>query len=169
MVPWKIISSASSLLSFMGALGVVLAPIAAILAADYWVVKRRAIDIPALYKSRGRYNYGNRVGTNWRAVVAMLVGTAPCLPGMAAAVEPSLDIGGASRIYAMFYLYGFTSTFFVYCVQHWILPARDTEVEETITEETSVVDGVQIINDGVQDAQVRKLDTVYGDEKASDV
>lgn len=165
MVPWKIISSASSLLSFMGALGVVLAPIAAILAADYWVVKRKAIDIPALYKRRGRYNYGNRAGTNWRAAVAMAVGTAPCLPGMAAAVEPSLDIGGASKIYAMFYLYGFTSTFFVYCVQNWIWPARDTQVEETVTEEIIVVDGVQIVNDGVQDAQVRKLATVVSEEK----
>src|SRR6266536_864624 len=41
MVPWKIIHSAASLLSFMSGLGIFLAPIAAIIAADYWVVKSR--------------------------------------------------------------------------------------------------------------------------------
>jgi nucleobase:cation symporter-1, NCS1 family len=165
MVPWKIISSASSLLNFMGALGVLLAPIAAILAGDYWIVKRRAVDVPALYRKRGRYNYGNAAGTNWRAAIAMLVGTAPNLPGMAAAVNPDLDIGGASKIYAMFYLYGFTSTFVVYCAQSLIWPARDTLIEKTVTEETIVVDGVQIINDGVQDPQVAKLADVYEETK----
>lgn len=165
MVPWKIISSASSLLSFMGALGVLLAPIAAILAADYWIVKRRAVDVPALYRSRGRYSYGNRAGTNWRAAVAMLVGTAPNLPGMAAAVNPDLDIGGASKIYAMFYLYGFTSTFAVYCVLNFIWPDQDTLVDHTVTEEMIVVDGLQIINDGVRDPQVAKLAEVHEEEK----
>lgn len=79
MVPWKIIHSASSLLTFMGALAIFLAPIAAIMASDYWLVKGRAIDVPALYQSHGRYRY--EAGFNWRAAAAMMVSLAPNLPG----------------------------------------------------------------------------------------
>ncbi|CAI6094280.1 unnamed protein product [Clonostachys chloroleuca] len=154
MVPWKIISSAASLLNFMGALGVFLAPIAAILACDYWVVKRRAIDVPALYRKNGRYSYGTWAGTNWRAVVAMLVGSVPNLPGLAAAVNPSLDIGGAKNIFDMFYLYGFTSTFLVYGALSWVWPARETLVEATLHEEVIIVDGMEVTNDGLHGTHV---------------
>ncbi|CAH0057712.1 unnamed protein product [Clonostachys solani] len=154
MVPWKIISSAASLLNFMGALGVFLAPIAAILACDYWVVKRRAIDVPALYRKNGRYSYGNRAGTNWRAVCAMLVGSVPNLPGLAAAVNPSLDIGGAKNIFDMFYLYGFTSTFLVYGALSWAWPAHETLVEATLHEEVIIVDGMEVTNDGLHDTHI---------------
>lgn len=154
MVPWKIISSAASLLNFMGALGVFLAPIAAILACDYWVVKRRAIDVPALYRKNGRYSYGTWAGTNWRAVVAMLVGSVPNLPGLAAAVNPSLDIGGAKNIFDMFYLYGLTSTFLVYGALSWVWPARETLVEATLHEEVIIVDGMEVTNDGLHGTHV---------------
>ena len=66
MVPWKIVHSASSLLTFMSGLAIFLAPIAALLACDYWVVKKRNIDVPSLYRRRARYRY-NKYGTNWRA------------------------------------------------------------------------------------------------------
>lgn len=49
IVPWKILNSASTFLSFMGGYAVFLAPIAGIIAADYWLIKRRQIDVPALY------------------------------------------------------------------------------------------------------------------------
>lgn len=81
MVPWKIIHSASSLLSFMAGLGTFLAPIAAILAADFWIVKNRAIDVPALYRSRGRYRY-NEVGINWCVAITFFISLVPNLPGL---------------------------------------------------------------------------------------
>ena len=81
MQPWKIIYSASSLLSFMAGLGIFLAPIAAILGADYWVVHKQHLDVPGLYRPHGRYRY-NKYGTNWRAGVAFLVSVVPSLPGM---------------------------------------------------------------------------------------
>lgn len=140
MVPWKIISSASSLLNFMGALGIFLAPIAAILACDYWLVKKRAIDVPSLYRRGGRYQY-NAMGTNWRAALAMLAGSVPNLPGLAAVVNPELDIGGASYIYAMFYLYGFTSTCVVHFALNLMFPSEDTLLPASIHEDMTSTDG----------------------------
>lgn len=148
MVPWKIVHSAESLLNFMGALGVFLAPVAAVLACDFWVVKRRAVDVPALYRRNARYRY-NKFGTNWRAVIALMVGFTPNIPGMAAAVNPDINIRGAAYIYDIFYLYGFTSAFVVYAALSWAFPAPETLVLECIHEDVVVVNGVERINDGV--------------------
>jgi len=108
MVPWKIVYSAASLLNFMTGLAVFLCPIAAIMATDYWLVKKRCVDVPSLYRRHGRYRYA--YGINWRAAVALLTSLVPNLPGygynaplpcllsfanalsLASAVNPSLKI-----------------------------------------------------------------------------
>jgi len=138
MVPWKIITSAASLLSFMTGLGIFLAPIAAILACDYWVVKKKSIDIPSLYRRSGRYRY-NRYGSNWRAAVAFLISVVPNIPGMAATVNSKLHISeGINRVYEMYYLWGFTSAWVVYWGLSYIWPAKMTLVEATIYEDENV-------------------------------
>lgn len=150
MVPWKIIHSAASLLNFMSGLGIFLAPIAALLGADYWVTKRCHIDVPSLYRRHGRYRY-NTAGTNWRAVIAFLVSVVPNIPGMAAQVNPSLfgKVGGAQYIYYMFYIWGFCSAFLTYIVLSHLFPARETLIEKTIHDDTDFIDGVGYVNDGV--------------------
>ncbi|KAM0519695.1 hypothetical protein ACHAP9_006281 [Verticillium nonalfalfae] len=142
MQPWKIIHSAASLLSFMSGLGIFLAPIAALLGADYWLVHRQRLDVPGLYRAHGRYRY-NKVGTNWRAVIAFLVSAVPNIPGLAAQVEPSLkkSIGGADKIYYMFYFWGFTSAFVVYVVLSLVFPAKETLIPETIYDDGEVLEG----------------------------
>jgi nucleobase:cation symporter-1, NCS1 family len=79
MVPWKIVHSAGSLLNFMAGLATFLAPIAALLATDYWFVKKRHIDVPSLYRRHARYRYYH--GWNWRAVVAFMLALIPNIPG----------------------------------------------------------------------------------------
>jgi NCS1 family nucleobase:cation symporter-1 len=79
MVPWKIVASAQSLLTFVAGLAVFLGPISSILACDYWLVKKRAIDVPSLYRRSARYAYTR--GYNWRAAVAIFVALIPNLPG----------------------------------------------------------------------------------------
>jgi NCS1 family nucleobase:cation symporter-1 len=157
MVPWKIIHSASSLLSFMSGLGIFLAPIAAIMGADFWIVKKKHIDVPGLYRSRGRYRY-NEAGTNWRAVVAFLISVVPNLPGMAAQVNPKLKVGGAQYIYDMFYIWGFISAFTAYCVLSYFFPAPNTLIEEMIPGEAAFEEA------SATDEKVEGSDG--GDEKA---
>ena len=66
-------------MNFMSGLAIFLCPIAAILSTDYWLVKKRAVDVPSLYRRRARYRYD--WGCNWRAAVAFLVSVSPNLPG----------------------------------------------------------------------------------------
>ncbi|KAH0142024.1 hypothetical protein KCU67_g14228, partial [Aureobasidium melanogenum] len=102
MVPWKIVYSAESLLNFMVGLAVFLCPIASIMATDYWLVKKRHIDVPGLYRRHGRYRYNH--GINWRAVVALLSSLVPNIPGLAASVNKTLAIpSGFAHIYDMNY------------------------------------------------------------------
>jgi NCS1 family nucleobase:cation symporter-1 len=148
MVPWKIISSASSLLTFMASLAVFLAPISAIIAADFWIVKKRNIDIPSLYRRQGRYRYYG--GVNWRAAVAFLISIGPNLPGMAHAVTPSLAVGTIIDIYDISYMWGFTSGFLIYCALSYFFPAPETLITSTIREEVVFMNGIEVLNDGLE-------------------
>src|SRR5438045_6763484 len=56
MVPWIILSTALTFLNFMAAYAVFMAPIAGIMFTDYWLVKKKHYDVPALYDPRGRYH-----------------------------------------------------------------------------------------------------------------
>jgi NCS1 family nucleobase:cation symporter-1 len=57
LVPWLMVSSAVVFLQFMSGYAVFLGPMAGIMLADYWIVRRRKLDVPALYDPHGRYRY----------------------------------------------------------------------------------------------------------------
>ena len=132
IVPWKILSSAETFLSFMGGYAVFLAPIAGIIASDYWLVKRQNIDVPALYDPRGRYRY--KGGVNWRAVVAMLLAICPNLPGLAYSINPTGThiTTGAKNLYTFDWLYGFVTAIVVYTSCSLIFPAKESLIPTAI-------------------------------------
>ncbi|MBP0978398.1 MAG: cytosine permease [Oscillospiraceae bacterium] len=68
---WWIYGSGSAYFNWMNAYGTVLAPIAALLIADYWVVKKKRIDILGLFGANDRYQYSG--GFNWAAIIAWFV------------------------------------------------------------------------------------------------
>lgn len=88
----------------MGAYSIVLAPIAAILCADFFLVKGAKYNVPELYDPRGIYGY--TYGVNWRALIALVCAIAPNMPGMVNALNSSINIGQAKYIYAVADLYG---------------------------------------------------------------
>ena len=69
---WWIYGSGGAYFTWMNAYGTVLAPIAAIFIADYFVCKKQRIDVASLFKgSNGRYWYSS--GFNMAAVIAWVV------------------------------------------------------------------------------------------------
>ncbi|MCJ1482561.1 hypothetical protein MMC06_002727 [Schaereria dolodes] len=132
IVPWKILSSAQTFLDFMGGYAVFLAPIAGIIASDYWLVKRQNIDVPALYDPHGRYRYNS--GINWRAAVAFFVAVAPNLPGLAYSINPTgthISVG-AINLYTFDWLYGFVCSIVLYTAFSLIFPAEESLSSKTI-------------------------------------
>ncbi|KAK7994537.1 hypothetical protein PG991_016125 [Apiospora marii] len=138
LVPWKILESADTFLAFMGGYAIFLGPMAGIMVADYWLVKRQRIDVPALYDPRGRYAY--TAGCNWRAVVAFLVPVAPLLPGLAFSISSSSDApeaavqisDGTRHLYAINWLFGFVTSVSLCTVLNLLFPAKETLLHDTV-------------------------------------
>ncbi|MBK80198.1 MAG: nitrate reductase [Gammaproteobacteria bacterium] len=86
IMPWKLLETAGSYL-FVWLVGYssLLGPIAGILIADYLAVRRGQLEVAALYSRDHVYEYRN--GWNPIALIALIVGVAPNLPGFLTAVE----------------------------------------------------------------------------------
>jgi nucleobase:cation symporter-1, NCS1 family len=145
IVPWKILSSAETFLAFMGGYAVFLAPIAGILASDFWLVKKQHIDVPALYNPDGRYRYWN--GINWRALLALIIAVSPNLPGLGYSIALQSDgsdsvkiSAGAKNLYTFDWLFGFVTSIFCYTALSYAFPSKDSRIEHTVYGNEEVVD-----------------------------
>jgi NCS1 nucleoside transporter family len=78
-------------------LGNVAAPLAGVVLADYVVLKRQQIDVPALFDPAGRYRYLN--GVNVTAIVAVGIGVAAYYMVPADWVKVVWGIGGGATSY----------------------------------------------------------------------
>jgi NCS1 family nucleobase:cation symporter-1 len=78
--PWKELQSAHTyIFVWLGAYGALLGAFDGIAIADYWLVRKRRLDLAALYSPKGIYRYEG--GFNLLALVALLVGWAVALLG----------------------------------------------------------------------------------------
>jgi len=81
MMPWKLLANADRyingwLVGYSGLLG----PIAGIMIADYFVVRGRTLQLDALYRRGGIYEYSR--GFNYKALVALALGVCVALIGL---------------------------------------------------------------------------------------
>jgi len=160
LVPWKILKSADTFLAFMGGYAVFLAPIAGILASDYWLVHKQNIDVPALYNPDGMYRYWN--GINWRAMLAFCVSVGPNLPGLAYSIAgSSVHISaGAQNLYTFDWLFGFTTSIFLYTTLSYIFPHKESQLDHTVFGHDLVEGSSDVESSGVQ------YENDTGDKKA---
>lgn len=110
MMPWKLLSSAESytytwLIGYSALLG----PIVGILIVDYFVVRKMELDAGDLYRAHGRYRYAR--GFNPVALVALVLGVAPNVPGFVKALlrisEPGLQKTWVDSVYQSAWFVGF--------------------------------------------------------------
>jgi NCS1 family nucleobase:cation symporter-1 len=88
IMPWKLLESTSGyIFVWLTGYGALLGPIAGVMIADYWLVRRAEISVPDLYDSQGRYRYAS--GWNPVALVAFACGVAPNVPGFLHAMAPA--------------------------------------------------------------------------------
>ena len=84
-------------LTFMSSYSIVLAPIAALMAVDFFLVKRQKLDIYELYRPDGIYRFTK--GWNWRSYIALFCAIAPNLPGMINSINTAVNIGNIKYLY----------------------------------------------------------------------
>lgn len=77
IMPWKLLASAESyIFDWLIGYSALLGPIAGIMIADYWLIRKQTLNVPDLYRPEGQYK-----GTNPIAIVALVVGVLPNVPG----------------------------------------------------------------------------------------
>ena len=85
MMPWKLYNDAAAyIFAWLIGYGVLLGPIAGIMIADYFLIRKRELSVDDLYRRGGQYEYSR--GFNWIAIAALALGIAPNLPGFLNAI-----------------------------------------------------------------------------------
>ncbi len=74
MLPWKL--AGAGIIDWLIGYSARLGPIAGIMIVDYWILRRGELDVAELYRPTGK-----NAGTNGVAVIAMVLGVAPNIPG----------------------------------------------------------------------------------------
>ena len=78
--PWRLMASHTNYIGWLVAYSGFLGPVAGIMVADYFFIRKTQLDLPALYQRDSRYEYA--AGFNLRAVAALLAGVAASLIGL---------------------------------------------------------------------------------------
>ena len=94
-MPWKLLANTDGyIFVWLTGYGALLGPIAGIMIADYWIVRRSRLDVDALYEERSGFRY--RAGWNPAALIAFALPVAINLPGFLHAAAPATfsGIGG---------------------------------------------------------------------------
>ena len=122
---WWIYGSGAAYFTWMNAYGTILSPIAAILIADYWIVKKQRIDVNDLFKGpQGRYWYSG--GWNWAAVISWVC--AFILPLL-------LYFGASGPFFAFVNSINYVWSFFVAFILYIILMKTSLAGNSFVTEE----------------------------------
>jgi NCS1 family nucleobase:cation symporter-1 len=129
--PWNIIKNAAGLLAFLSGYSCLMGPLAGTMVCDYYIVKKRKLNIDELYVSNGIYWYSG--GWNWRAYASFVAGFAPLLPGFAKSIKPTLDVGGAWKIYSFAWIFGFALSMLTHhIICRYISPPTASIIEEAV-------------------------------------
>ena len=102
IAPWWLLNEISGFLIFVSGL---LGPVLGILIADYFVIRKKEMVLPELYKEDGIYSYG-KTGFNKAAMISLFVGVFLALIGY---WVPALNF-----LYSLSWFTGFIIAFIVY-------------------------------------------------------
>lgn len=114
--PWKLVADPSGYIyNWLIGYSALLGPIGGIMIADYYFIRKQKLETAELYSHAGRYNYRN--GFNTIAIVALLAGVLPNIPGFLLQVKViSGDLFPlwVSELYNYAWFVGFFVSGFVY-------------------------------------------------------
>src|SRR5437762_1105998 len=116
MMPWKLVADPSGyIFTWLVGYSALLGPIGGIMIADYFVIRRRRLNLNALYRHDAEHCYTN--GFSIVALVALLAAILPNLPGFLVTVK-LIDAGSVPAFFVTLYSYawfvGFAIAFCLY-------------------------------------------------------
>jgi NCS1 family nucleobase:cation symporter-1 len=105
MFPWVLVNH---IVGWLIAYSALLGPIAGVMLADYYLLRKTKLEVAELFKLNGIYSGSN--GTNWAGILALVIGILPNLPGFLAGVGIT---AGTSDFFATIYTYAWFVGLFV--------------------------------------------------------
>ncbi|KAK1959940.1 NCS1 nucleoside transporter [Colletotrichum sublineola] len=115
--PWEFYNTASVFVAVAASFSVFMGPLTGIMMTDYFIIRRQKIEVSQLYTGSKDGAYWYSYGFNWRAFVAWVVCFVPAMPGMIAAVNPSVKINdGLYKYYLGNYIFGFLEAGVLYAI-----------------------------------------------------
>lgn len=120
IMPWKLMSDPSMyIFNWLGVYSGFLGPIAAIIIADYFIIRKKELNLPDLYMEEGEYTF--KRGFNPLAIIALVAGVGVALIGK---IAPSL-----SWLFSYSWFVGFGVSFVAYVIlMRAFAPALETKV-----------------------------------------
>jgi len=113
MMPWRLYNDAAAyIFTWLIGYGALLGPVAGIMIADYFFVRRGVLVLDDLYRRGGAYEY--RRGVNWVAMLAFVLGVLPSLPGFIGALGGRPASGFFGGVYNWAWFVGFIVSAAVY-------------------------------------------------------
>jgi len=120
IMPWKLLADPSGyIFNWLGTYSAFLGPIAAIIICDYWVTRKRKLNLKDLYTVEGEYYYSK--GFNPKAIIALILGVVVALIGK---IVPSLSL-----LFDYAWFVGFAVSFVTYVI---LMSAKEKEDIEDI-------------------------------------
>lgn len=120
IMPWKLLADPSGyIFNWLGTYSGFLGPIAGIIICDYWVCRKKKLNLKDLYTVEGEYHYTK--GFNINAVVSLVIGVLVALIGK---IVPGLHI-----LFDYAWFVGFAVSFLSYLV---LYPEKETAEDTEI-------------------------------------
>jgi nucleobase:cation symporter-1, NCS1 family len=116
--PWKLVEDPSGYIySWLIGYSALLGPIGGIMITDYYFIRKQKLETDELYSHKGRYSYKN--GFNQKAIIALLAGIIPNVPGFLLQVKlvsPSAFPVWISNLYHYAWFVGFFVSGAIYLI-----------------------------------------------------
>lgn len=126
MMPWKLVADPTGyIFTWLIGYSALLGPIGGVMIADYFVWRKKVLNVPALYSPSGEYAYSG--GFSRVAIIALLAGALPSLPGFLATIKvidatpvPAFFLG----LYNYAWFVGFGIAFAGYLLLRQVFPDK---------------------------------------------
>jgi NCS1 family nucleobase:cation symporter-1 len=124
--PWKLMADPNGyIFTWLIAYSSLLGPIGGILICDYFLIRKKQLILDELYQHNGRYGYTN--GYNLTAIIALLAGIIPNIPGFLVNVKlinENLFPAWLNGLYNYAWFVGFFVSAFLY----WIMTKKSSNI-----------------------------------------
>jgi nucleobase:cation symporter-1, NCS1 family len=134
--PWKLAEDPSGYIyNWLVGYSALLGPVGGIMIADYYFIRKQQLQVNDLYNSKGQYSFTN--GFNSKAIIALLLGILPNVPGFLVTIK-LVSAGTVPAWITQLYHYAWFVGFFVSGILY-IIMMRSYRPAVNAIKETSYV------------------------------